>query len=40
MMCLLFNSDDWLGQHEGVCLLLITSLVLLADWISPLKLGG
>lgn len=28
MMHLLFNPDDWLGRHQGICLLLLSAAVL------------
>lgn len=28
MMRLLFNPDDWLGRHQGACLLLLAAMVL------------
>jgi hypothetical protein len=29
MMHALFNPNDWLGQHQGVCLVLIAVTVLI-----------
>jgi hypothetical protein len=32
---LLFDPDDWMAHHQGVCLFLIAALVLAVDWIAP-----
>lgn len=29
MMRTLFNPNDWLGQHQGVCLVLLAAVVLI-----------
>lgn len=28
MMRILFNPNDWLGRHQGVCLVLILALLI------------
>jgi hypothetical protein len=37
MIRFLFNPDDWLARHPGLCLFLITALVLVVDWIAPVS---
>jgi hypothetical protein len=33
MMPLLLNPDDWLGRHQGVCLLVVAALVVIGGSI-------
>lgn len=36
MMRLLFGPDDWLGDHQEVCLCMLGVLIVAVDWIAPL----
>jgi hypothetical protein len=35
MMRIFFNPNDWLGQHEGVCLVLLAITVLIGGTPWP-----
>lgn len=35
----IFNPDDWLARHPGLCLFLLGALVLASDWVAPIADG-
>lgn len=38
MMRFLLNPNDWLSRHQGVCLVCVFTLVLIADFVGDVLL--